>query len=66
MILSTKNYNLIVGFLINVSSAYFVAAMLSLSTSLSSLENKFISFGYNIISATMYFILSVVINEQYE
>lgn len=66
MFYDKKTANLISNFLINVSSAYFMAAALTPTAAIEDIRSKFVNFYLNIIAAIMYFILAVKMNRPYE
>jgi len=53
---------LLVGFLINVSSGYFIAATLTPTSIPKDITSIIINFLYSIVFAIIYFILAVKIN----
>ncbi|KKP67523.1 MAG: hypothetical protein UR68_C0001G0091 [Candidatus Roizmanbacteria bacterium GW2011_GWA2_35_19] len=57
---------LLANLLVNVSSAYFVAAALTPTGAIGNFGSIVINFSFNLFAATMYFILAVKINNFYE
>ncbi|PIP62926.1 hypothetical protein COW98_01480 [Candidatus Roizmanbacteria bacterium CG22_combo_CG10-13_8_21_14_all_35_9] len=64
--LNKEILKLLTNLLINVSSTYFVAAALTPTGAIGDFRSIIINFSFNMFATTMYFILTVKVNNLYE